>query len=113
MKIAKFFSTLLHRVLGTLPPEQVSASRAKAIRSTLESDPVLQNLAQLAGNQRRTDAHRKACLQAYTYKSALCKEGKGHHTLNGIPQGSIGLAVGRLGETVKLRPTCPYSLGRG
>lgn len=89
MKIAKFFSTLLNRVLGTLPPEQVTARRAKAIRRDLESDHDLQCLAQLAGNQRRTDAHRTSCLQAYAYKQKLVKYGQGHHTLAGIPQSAI------------------------
>lgn len=86
MKIAKFFTRLLNRVLGTIPTEQVSAARAKAIRRDLESDSDLQHIAQLAGNQRRTDAHRRSCLQAYAYKRQLVNQGKGHHTLGGIPE---------------------------
>jgi hypothetical protein len=85
MKLAKFFSTLLNRVLGTLPPEQVNATRAKAIRRDLESDPDLQRIAQLAGNERRTAAHRQSCLQGYDYKRQLVAQGKGHHTLTGTP----------------------------
>lgn len=93
MKLAKFFSTLLNRVLGTLPPEHITATRAKDIRRDLESDPDLQRIAQLAGNQRRTDAHRRSCLQGYDYKRNLVKQGKGHHTLTGTPTASAVLVT--------------------
>lgn len=93
MKRPKFFSTLLYRVLGPLLSEHVTASRAKAIRRDLESDPDLQHLAQLAGNQRRTDAHRRACLQAYDHKRILVAQGKGHHTLTGTPAASAVLVT--------------------
>jgi hypothetical protein len=93
MKLAKFFSTLLNRVLGTLPSEQVTASRAKSIRRDLESDPALQRIAQLAGNERRTTAHRRSCLQAYDHKRVLVTQGKGHHTLTGTPAASAVLVT--------------------
>lgn len=93
MKIAKFFSSLLNRVLGTLPAEHITVSRAKAIRRDLESDADLRRLAQLAGNERRTDAHSRSCLQGYDHKRQLVAQGKGHHTLTGTPAASFGLVT--------------------
>lgn len=89
MKLSKFFTTLVNRLLGTLPPEHLTSDRVKAIRRDLESDSTLQHLAQLAGNQRRTAAHRRSCLQAYAYKRQLVAAGKGHHTLAGTPASII------------------------
>lgn len=82
MKFSKFFTLLAARILGK---DARDPFKRRNVMRELTADPVLRNIAQNAGNARRLEAHRNACLTAYAHKRKLVKDGKGHHTLAGIP----------------------------
>ena len=82
-----FFSQLFTRLASLMPPAMAQRIRKREIIAR----PDLQKLAARAGASRRQRDHLRSISSGYLAKMQKVRDGKGRHTLTGIPKSFLDL----------------------